>query len=101
MRHRVKIQALSDQVTASGGTTDLWTTTATVWARVEPMSGREYLREHALHGDTTHRITMRFRSGVTRKHRLLFGARVFDILEASNVDEQRIALVVLAKERDA
>ena len=101
LRHRIAIQRQTDTITTSGGFAPTWATIATVWASVEPLSGREYLREHAVHGDTTHRVRMRYRGGVTRRHRLLWGARVFDILDPANQDEANVLLVILVKERDA
>lgn len=100
LRHRVAIQRLDDVVTTSGATSDTWVTVATVWASVEPVRGRELLRGHVIHGDTTHMVTMRYRAELTRKHRILWGARVFDIVDPRNVDERGIDMAVQAIERD-
>lgn len=100
MQNRIAIQALTDTVTASGGTSDTWTTVKTVWARVEPIAGREYFREQALHGDTTHRVTMRYQKDVTRKHRVLHKGRAFDVLSVINREELGIDTILLCKERD-
>lgn len=100
LRKRVRIEALSDAVTPSGGTSDVWTLTGNAWARVEPVSGRESLRGHVLHGETTHMITIRFRGAVTRKHRIALGSRSFDIVDVRDVDELGADMQIQATERD-
>lgn len=101
LRHRVAIQSLADVVTASGAFSETWTTVAPVWASVEHVRGRETLRGHVIVGDATHMITMRYRAGVTRKHRILFGSRVFDIVDVADPEALNVDLIVQAVERDS
>lgn len=99
LRHRIRVQRLDDQVTASGALAERWVDRAHVWCRIEPLGGRETYREHALHGEATHRLVMRLVAGITTKDRVLFGTREFDITGIANVDERGEKLVVLVKER--
>lgn len=101
LRHRVTIQSLTDVVTASGATSETWVTVVTVWASVEYVRGREILRGHVIHGDSTHLITLRHRAGITRKHRILWGVRVFDIIDIDNPEQLNVDMLVHAVERDA
>ena len=48
-----------------GEMTTTATTVATVWCKVEPLTGREYDRAASVQGEITHRVWMRYRSDLT------------------------------------
>lgn len=98
LRHRLQIQSATKTRTDTGGFTETWTTDATVWGAVEPFRGREYWNNQQMQGEATHRIVLRHRGSVTPANRILFGARVFNVIEALNPDERRISLELMAKE---
>ena len=89
MKHRVALQSVAQASDGQGGFTDTWTTSATVWAAIEPLNGFEKLQAMQLASPVTHKVTIRYRAGVTTKDRLLYGSRVFHIKEVINVDEDR------------
>ncbi len=99
LRHRVTIQSRSATMDAAGGQPDTWTDVATVWAGVEPLSGREYLAASANNAEVTHKVTMRHRDGVTAAQRLAFGIRRFDILAVMDRDERGVELTLMCRER--
>ncbi len=88
MRHRVDIQSLTETTDDQGGFTKAWATDATVWAEIVPMKGYERFQAQQTQTPLTHKVTMRYRTGVTTAHRLLYGSRVFGIKEVINVDER-------------
>jgi SPP1 family predicted phage head-tail adaptor len=80
LRHRVRIEqsvlvvdsngdAVQDPKT--GETTSEWIEVATVWAAIEPISGREFIQSQAKQSQITARIVIRFREGVTAAMRLV------------------------------
>lgn len=71
LRHRVQIQAITHTRDAHGGNTQSFATADTVWAAVEPLSGRELFEAQQVHARTTVRIRMRKYPGLTTKHRLV------------------------------
>ncbi|MEJ1157998.1 phage head closure protein [Prosthecomicrobium sp. N25] len=97
LRHRLVLQSSS---VGSGGDT-VWTTVATLWAAVVPTGAEE--RESAGRGAgvVTHRITLRFRAGLSSAHRLVQGSRVFRILAVQDHDERHRYHLVLAEEEPA
>lgn len=62
-----------------GAWVDNWVDVATVYASVEPISGREFFNAAQIQSDITHRIRMRVRKDltVTPDMRLKFGTRIF------------------------
>ena len=100
LRHRVAIQAATDTRTSDGSITRTWATADTVWASVEPLTGRELTEAMKVAGMATLRVTIRYYSGLTTAHRLLFGTRVLEIVNVGNTDERNRTLAVLCTETD-
>ena len=98
LNKRIDIQARSATVDAFGQESETWATVATVWASVEPLSGRELLAAQQVQGETTHRIRMRYQSGVTTSSRLLFNLRPFDVRSVINKNEAGAFLELLCTE---
>lgn len=102
LRHRLVLQQRSPQADGGGGEAgDPWAapiTLATVWGRIEPLRGDERVRALRLEARVTHRIVIRFRSGVTSDMRLVFGARHFNIRAVLDPGERRRALELLCEE---
>ncbi|MBM6592378.1 phage head closure protein [Microvirga pudoricolor] len=69
-----------------------------VWGAVEMLSGRERVRADRPEQTLTHRITLRYRDGVTGAMRLVLGLRRFAIRAASDPDGSRRELVCLVEE---
>lgn len=99
MDKRVSIQTRTQTTDGQGGFTESWATDATVWARIEPMKGYEKFQAMQLQVPLTHKVTIRYRSGLTTAKRMLFGARVFDIKEVINLDEANNFLVLKCLEQ--
>lgn len=80
LRHRVTIQEpVKVQNHETGSVNNSWRDVATVWAEVSPLSAREFVAAQASQGEVTTRIVIRYRAGVTRKHRILFRGGIYNI----------------------
>jgi SPP1 family predicted phage head-tail adaptor len=63
LSHRVDLQRRTDAPdAATGGTVEAYAKIATVWARVEAISGSLYFASQQVETGTTHAITVRYRS---------------------------------------
>ena len=98
LRHSIAIEAFTKTRQAGAGHTRAWTTFATARACIEPLSGRERLHAMQLQDRVSHKITIRFRSGVTAKMRIKFGTRIFNIRAVINLEERSRWLEILAVE---
>jgi SPP1 family predicted phage head-tail adaptor len=94
----VNLQAFTEQVDAYGGRVKAWTTYATVWAAIEPLSGKELLAAEGLVAEASVRVKIRYRSGVDPGDRVIFGSRTLDINAVVNRDERNVDLELLCKE---
>jgi len=75
-----------------------WEDVCTLFASVEPMSGRQMMASQQKIGEITHRVQMRYRDGINSGHRFLFRGRVLDIIQVINVKEAGAVLEILCKE---
>ena len=69
-----------------------------VWGAMEMLSGHERIRADRPEQALTHRITLRYREGVTGAMRLTLGLRRFAIRATSDPDGSRRDLVCLVEE---
>lgn len=98
MRDRVTIQSRTQTRDTRGGTVDTWAEVAEVWARVEPLSGREFWQAQQAQAQTTHKVTIRYYDGLTSTHRLLYGSRVLNIDSVIDVESRKREHQLLCKE---
>jgi SPP1 family predicted phage head-tail adaptor len=75
-----------------------WDVVATLWASVDPVSGRELMTAQQTQSEITHRIRCRYRAGIETAQRILFDGRAFDIQSAINPREVGASLEILAIE---
>jgi SPP1 family predicted phage head-tail adaptor len=103
LRHRVQIQQRSSAQDSYGQQSMIWTTVATVWALIEPLSSRELLAAQAVQSDTTHQITVRYNAVFATAMkaaalRLLYGTRIFNITGSTNWEERNAMIILTASE---
>ena len=101
LRHRVEIIVPDNSQDGSGGIDpDAGTTLATVWASIEPVSGRELQGAQQIVSQVTHKITIRWLDGVQALQRVNFEDRVFQIQYIQNPNETHKMLILLCIERN-
>ena len=89
MRERVTIEQESRVADGGGGYPMAWSEVATVWAAVEPQSGREQLQAERVESLVDYRVTMRWRGDVTAGMRLLWGSVDMAITAVRRVDGRK------------
>lgn len=76
-----------------------WTTVATMWCDVRPLSGRELEAAQQLHAEARWKIRTHYPSvTIKRAMRAVIGTRTLDILDAEDPVGKRREFVMLAKE---
>jgi SPP1 family predicted phage head-tail adaptor len=98
LRHQIVIEEVTETRDSYGGVVETWSTFATVWASVGPIIGREYFASQQVQSEVTHKIRIRYLSGVTTKMRVAFDSRVFNIESVLNVDERDTEMVLMVTE---
>ena len=98
---RVRIELKTVTKGASGGKRETWSLVAEVWAGIANKAGREQRSTDAggglvAVGDSE--IEIRYRAGVTATmHRIVHGAKVYDIVHVDDVMEQHDRMLLACK----
>lgn len=98
LKHKVVFQTRTETRDAHGGVSTAWGTAFKDFIAIEPVRSKEQLAAGQINTETTHTGVMRYRSGVTTGHRILWGSRIFDINAVVNPCERGRALELLLKE---
>jgi len=95
---RVRLERRFEEIDASGQSVRRWLPLAEVWARVEPLGGREGFgsQQWVATGDV--RFTIRWRGDVTSLHRVVHDGQAYDVVSVAEVG-RREALLVVGKAR--
>ena len=88
-RHRITFQEAQKTPDGSKGFTVEWTFVAEVWASVEPVSGRERFFSQQIKAEVTHKVKIRYKSGITEAMRILHRERVFLIESIIDINERQ------------
>ena len=100
---RIKIQRPSTVKDSLGAPSRSWINVATVWADIQPLSGRESVIANRISAEITHQITVRYQTVFDNPQqvaqmRVLYKSRIFNIHSALNEDERRTQLILLVSE---
>ena len=103
LNHRIRIQQPTTVKDALGAPTQVWADVATVWADIQPISGREARIADRVSAEVTHQITVRHRPDLDdpqtiARMRVLFRGRIFAVHAALNDDEANVSVILLASE---
>lgn len=100
MRQRITFQSARKVKDGHGGwNLPSWDDFATVWAQVEPLSGREYYFAAQVKADLTHRVGIRYLAGLNEEMRIKFGDRYFEIESIIDLGELHKFMEILAREK--
>jgi len=98
LRHRIVIEEATETQDTFGEPDVAWSTLATVWASIVPLTGREAVSIQQINAAIDHKITIRYLAGVVPKMRVTFGERAFDIVSVANIDERNREMQLLVSE---
>jgi SPP1 family predicted phage head-tail adaptor len=79
LRHRVRIDQQVVHANSFGEQDVAWEAVATVWAAIEPVSGRELLLADQVQSKVNTRIIIRARSSILASMRAVHGSTVYNI----------------------
>jgi SPP1 family predicted phage head-tail adaptor len=95
---RVRLERRVEETDASGQSVPRWLPLAEVWARVEPLGGREGFGQQQFVATGDLRFTIRWRNDVTPLHRVVHDDVPYDVMSVAE-DGRREALLIVARGR--
>lgn len=97
-RHKITIQTPARVPDGQGGWTVTYSTHIETWAKIEPLKASQiYFAQQNQH-QISHKITMRYVSGLTADMRISFDSRLFEIREIRDLLERKRFQEVIAWE---
>lgn len=99
LNHKVVIEQRVETKNTLGEDITTWTEYKTTWAKVSPLSGKEYLSNNEFQSVITGRVSMRYLSGVTVDMRINWDNRIFNIKSIINTDERNRELILMVEEQ--
>lgn len=100
LRHRITVEEEKRVPDGRGGHTETWEPVASIWADVEPLSTRDRLVAQQVQSDISHRVTGRYRSGLSGRLRVVHHGRYLYVVGAPiNVDGRNIWLQLNCAEK--
>lgn len=103
LNRRIQIQQRSTSQDTFGDQAQTWTTIATVWGEISPLSGRELMSAQSVQSEITHQITVRYQSifanpKAVTAYRAVYKGRYFNITSCENQDERNRIVILSATE---
>ncbi len=100
LRHRVNVlQPTGGSPDAYGQVPPGWSTFATVWARIEPATGRELEFAKSFEATVTHKVIIRYLAGLLPTMQIQYGSRIFAINAILDFEERRRWNTLLCTEK--
>jgi len=94
LRHRISIEQLTRTADGQGGFTESWSQFASVWANIVPTSAAERFFAQRIESNVTHKIGIRYLSGVASEMRIIFETRIFQIHGVRKIDEEKWFMIL-------
>ena len=101
LNKRITFQSSTKTADGMGGFSVVWAAIpdpATVWAGIWPVSASEQIQANATTMTISHRIRIRYQSGIKGSYRIKFGTRYFAIVSIINPNERNEWLDLICKE---
>ena len=95
LRHRIEIQSAVEARDSHGGVDYAWSTAATRWGSIEPLSGRELFAAQQIEAQVDVRVRLRHYDGLEPAMRLKHGTDIYEIRAVVNRDVRDIEQEVL------
>lgn len=94
MDHRITIETATHATDSQGGKATTWSTYATVWAELKPVSAGERNFGQQLEYQRSHKCNIRYLAGVTTAMRVIFDSRYFHIKGIRAPDEKKFFMIL-------
>jgi SPP1 family predicted phage head-tail adaptor len=99
LNRRVTLQSKTvSQDATTGIVTEGWADVATVYAKIQPLGGRELELAKAIASEVTYQIDVRYRPTLTAAMRLVYEGRYFNIHAVIDVDMKHEVLQIMCSE---
>lgn len=96
LTRRITLRVMVRTPDGGGGYTEAPQDIATVWAKVEPLEGREQLAAMQTGMQRPHRFTIRYRTDISGTTQVLYDGDRYDVTSVIDVEAARREIQILA-----
>lgn len=97
-RHYISIQDPTETRDSYGEPVLSWSTYHNAWASIEPLKGTEYWLSQQVNAEITSKVTIRYKSGINPKMRIVYGNHTYRILSVVNEYEKNDKMIMMVEE---
>ena len=94
---RVPFQVYSGSYNDEGVYVKAWNTYKTLWAKVYPISAKEYFSGGTTQSLDTVRIVVRYRTDLKNTMRFVYQGKSYEVEEIINDNDARVTLTIIGK----
>lgn len=103
LRHSIQIQSKSEDRDEYGQPKTVWTTFATLRAKIIPVSGRERMAAQATRAEISSIVSIRYQARFSdpiamAAHRILYKSRILNIAGCRDIDEMHFEIEISCSE---
>ena len=99
LKHVVSIQAKTKTRDSVGSWVETWSEFAKTRAKISAISASEQVKNQQIENQITHKVTIRYQSGIIPEMRVVYNSRIFEIVGPPiNVREENRWLELLCVE---
>ena len=97
LRHRVAVLSYTESQDAYGGLIRSESTTATIWAAVEPLRGQKVFEAQQISAKADTKIVCRYTDAVKINNTLSHGGKRYRVLSIINILQKNVELNILCE----
>ena len=97
LKHKIIIQSYTETKNDFGEVVKGWADFKQAYSSITPVSAKEFFKA-GINAEVSHKVSLRFISGITPKMRVLYGYREFSIEGVINVREENKVLNLFCTE---
>ncbi len=98
LNRKITIQQVTiTQDPQTGEMIESWGDFVSVFAKIEPLVGREYLAAAAIQAEDTTKFTMRYRGDIDAAMRIAFDGKLFNITSIQNIRSANRETLIYAR----
>ena len=98
LRHFIEIQHRIESKNEFGEAEYTWEEFVKTWAEIKPITSKEFFSAQGVQNETTHRVIIRYITGIKPDMRIIFENRVFEITSIRDYFERHKFLEIMCKE---
>jgi SPP1 family predicted phage head-tail adaptor len=97
LNKRIVLQYIDGSIFKDGVDVENWVDSVTIWAKAEPLRGKELWMAQSIHQEINMKFTIRYRKDVSEDMRILYDRKYFEIVSIVDIEEKHTYMEITCK----